>query len=937
MMHSAVCSSVSVGVTRPPVEGPTLLWGCCCCNARRAHHHARECQQQQQQQQQQLWFIRPAAAAAGGFGKLLSKKLDDEDTTRLLILRKTMGLDRPRISWMMPTTRAAAGGGGESLFLAASAETSEEGINMNESFSRSENGRAELRFKLGAAAMPSGGGGGDQSKNLVHVLHETARVLQSALEEQKALTRGSWFAQKWLGFDKNAWMKSLAYQVAVHSLLQAVEEIAARGEGRDRDTHIFVHRSLMRQSAPLRDSIRHQLSSRDPSVDDWLWLELHPQAVASFVGFLEKDKRFTAVTSTGWEEVSASPSKASDVALLTLALSSSAAVMKLGSAAVSCPLFSSSLLDEIKRQMQKLPEFMSMEQVYMFSSSVGLKQEFLDIFGIRAANDQNWQESEREGLFWINLVQQLLRAALSREGFRSKLRSFDSVEVLERDLAMFGFFAALGRSTSAYLAAKGVRDSEESISSLLRYLEGGSVLFYAQLASVSTYQLFIEVVCEEMEWLPFYPGSPQMGAHEGHDNVKARISKAEKQAAIAVALQVCSMWVDSFVRHSSWVQQPQGIRSSTFLQKRSVFVPLRLSHSEVDRPNGVLENTSEKLVSDTLGLQEMERQLKLFDKELQSVEFAMKKLESLVKESETSGVACGREKLSAACSDLEKIRSLKREVEALEAALKSKAGLKERLVLKQQVRCSCGCKAVNGLLKQENRVYDDKAAKLALEEAAAVSQEAEAFELLRRELAVLESRVRQSAGRANADMPMSEDEWVGTLDKEVASSSLSTGLEDDFDTELAGAYGDIFSKSIEKLKDASTDAWRGTKLLGTDVGAAMVLLRRAILGQELTDREQKMLRRTLTDLASVIPIGFLMLLPVTAVGHAAILAAIQKYVPALIPSAYGPKRLDVLRRLEQVQHLEPETATTSDNQQRMIPPPRKTPPPRKAKRSSKQT
>ncbi len=131
----------------------------------------------------------------------------------------------------------------------------------------------------------------------------------------------------------------------------------------------------------------------------------------------------------GWEGVSASPSKASDVALLTLALSSSAAVMKLGSAAVSCPLFSSSLLDEIKRQMQKLPEFMSMEQVYMFSSSVGLKQEFLDIFGMRAADDQNWQESEREGQFWINLVQQLLRAALSREGFRSKLRSFDSVEV----------------------------------------------------------------------------------------------------------------------------------------------------------------------------------------------------------------------------------------------------------------------------------------------------------------------------------------------------------------------------------------------------------------------------------------------------------------------------------------------------------------------------
>lgn len=42
----------------------------------------------------------------------------------------------------------------------------------------------------------------------------------------------------------------------------------------------------------------------------------------------------------------------------------------------------------------------------------------------------------------------------------------------------------------------------------------------------------------------------------------------------------------------------------------------------------------------------------------------------------------------------------------------------------------------------------------------------------------------------------------------------------------------------------------------------MVLLRRSIAGQELTNREQKILRRTLTDLASVIPIGFLMLLPV---------------------------------------------------------------------------
>jgi len=52
-------------------------------------------------------------------------------------------------------------------------------------------------------------------------------------------------------------------------------------------------------------------------------------------------------------------------------------------------------------------------------------------------------------------------------------------------------------------------------------------------------------------------------------------------------------------------------------------------------------------------------------------------------------------------------------------------------------------------------------------------------------------------------------------------------------------------------------------LLGTDVGASLVLLRRRVLGQKLTSRETKILKRTLTDIASVVPIGILMLLPVS--------------------------------------------------------------------------
>lgn len=56
---------------------------------------------------------------------------------------------------------------------------------------------------------------------------------------------------------------------------------------------------------------------------------------------------------------------------------------------------------------------------------------------------------------------------------------------------------------------------------------------------------------------------------------------------------------------------------------------------------------------------------------------------------------------------------------------------------------------------------------------------------------------------------------------------------------------------------------QGTQLLAIDTGAALGLLRRVLIGDELTEKEKHALRRTLTDLASVVPIGVLMLLPVS--------------------------------------------------------------------------
>ena len=62
------------------------------------------------------------------------------------------------------------------------------------------------------------------------------------------------------------------------------------------------------------------------------------------------------------------PSIASDVSLMTLAISSAAAIVKLGSAKLSCAPFFSTLMDEIGRLMDMLGDFLPIDQVYNFGS-----------------------------------------------------------------------------------------------------------------------------------------------------------------------------------------------------------------------------------------------------------------------------------------------------------------------------------------------------------------------------------------------------------------------------------------------------------------------------------------------------------------------------------------------------------------------------------------
>ncbi|XP_061964987.1 uncharacterized protein LOC133689213 isoform X3 [Populus nigra] len=814
------------------------------------------------------------------------------------------------------------------LFPLASGD---DGVTVNGTPSASANSDVEdMRVKLNQSLQ-----GEDSGDKLVQSLHDAARVFEVAIKEQGLLSKFSWLSTAWLGIDRNAWVKTLCYQASVCSLLQAAHEISSRGDGRDRDVNIFVQRSLLRQSAPLESLIRDKLSAKQPEAYEWFWSKQVPIVVTSFLNYLEEDPRFTAATAVFGKGLSSSPGNGSDVSLLLLALTCNAAIMKLGPTKVSCPQFFSMISDITGRLMDMLVDFIPVRQAYHSIKHIGLRREFLVHFGPRAAacRVQNDCGSE-EVIFWINLVQKQLQRAIDRERMWSRLTTSESIEVLEKDLAVFGFFIALGRSTQSYLSANGFDILDDPIEGFIRYLVGGSVLYYPQLSSISSYQLYVEVVCEELDWLPFYPGNiGTSNLSHGHKNKQKDPPNAE---AIPQVLDVCSHWIQSFIKYSKWLENPSNVKAARFLSRGHIKLiecmeELGMSRRMTESNISYSVEITGPAINLTTG-----KETDSFNKALESVEGALVRLEKLLKELHVSSSNSGKEHLKAACSDLEKIRKLKKEAEFLEASFRAKAAslqqgedessLQTSISEQQQYFKGKGRKNANVRLDRSkskfqgawNLLVRSPTKKPGLDAAVvdasgdanfgqtttstgigeSESNEIHRFELLRNELMELEKRVRRST-----DQYENEEDIKVTDNDEAASSQL-------IQVEMSE---NIIEKSLVKLKETSTDVLQGTQLLGIDVAAAMGFLKRVLIGDELTEKEKKVLLRTLTDLASVVPIGVLMLLPVTAVGHAAMLAAIQRYVPALIPSTYGAERLDLLRQLEKVKEMETSDLDAKEN------------------------
>ena len=72
-------------------------------------------------------------------------------------------------------------------------------------------------------------------------------------------------------------------------------------------------------------------------------------------------------------------------------------------------------------------------------------------------------------------------------------------------------------------------------------------------------------MCEELDWLPFYPGivSTSKQSH-GH---KSKPEGPPNMKAIPQVLDVCSHWMQSFIKYSRWLENPSNIKAARFLSR----------------------------------------------------------------------------------------------------------------------------------------------------------------------------------------------------------------------------------------------------------------------------------------------------------------------------------------------------------------------------------
>lgn len=595
---------------------------------------------------------------------------------------------------------------------------------------------------------------------LVWVLHESARSFSQAIQELGLSRKEPELAMAWLGVDAQAWHKQVAYQVAIYALLKAVIEVELFLFQKRSSNPSPVQEILSQLTISLGESIESQLKLRQPKLVQWFRSVELPRIAGLFIPLFKK----WVVDYAG-----------SGVAGIVLAISCCAAAKKIGSGRISSPSFAVCIEDVLVELMDLSHSLVSVDKLHLLATEAGYEDDFLVHFGRKVLPGKDIEEVE----FWIGLVQRKLTIAFHRESIISGKKTFSN-EVQEKGLATLGLFAFLGRQTRLFLSRMGVKDLDEQVKDFLSYLECGSLFMHPEFSSLSEYQLFMEVVTDEIGWLDFYAAFSTTNNQEKRS--KQHALQAEQELSLYIVFTVCYDVFSGFAHFSSSAKQQLDANLLDFFLR------------------------SQTLLSTCL-----EDYWAVYDRS----------------------------------SELPRITD----------------------------RATAGSSQSSS--SQTNRRTNSSA--------------------------LLEARSMP------IDVMTSGSHQQGSkLSKIIRTTELDPKLSPEVDppAELEPLPKRLLRKSTVKFMSTSADVLMGTQLLFIDVLAAMGYLLKQLRGGKITKRERKKIERTLSDLASLVPITIFMLIPVSAVGHAAGLAAIKKYTPSMIPSPYSSERLNVVKQLKRAKKME---------------------------------
>ncbi|CAI7875145.1 unnamed protein product, partial [Closterium sp. NIES-53] len=218
------------------------------------------------------------------------------------------------------------------------------------------------------------------------------------------------------------------------------------------------------------------------------------------------------------------------------------------------------------------------------------------------------------------------------------------------------------------------------------HFEGAIIFTFPQLDNISKYQGLVEVLREELAWLPLLPPlsskrhpdlepsslSPRSAQRQWHRQRRRR------RRAVLVGKEVCGMWARDWERHSSWLLQQPDSRAAAFMAQGMVLLGLCLEPSskhhvaaevpgvlvpssdsdssneaerrlegsravemgemeEVEREAREREEARRRLEKELRGLKVMERELKALNQDFLSVDEIVERLMRVV-EAESAGL-----------------------------------------------------------------------------------------------------------------------------------------------------------------------------------------------------------------------------------------------------------------------------------------------------------